>query len=756
MSLWRGFLIWLVLATAVSAQGLSDDDYATWVTTATRAESVLETDRASETALDALRTQVAGWRDQFLAAQSTNKDRITALRTQLAALPPVPEGEGTPDPLADRRAELNTQITTLMAPVLRAEEAYSRADSIVREIDRKVLERRTDTVLEMGPSAMVPDHWGMAVTAYLGAAAAIVGETTAKLALPTVQAEIRSSLPSLALVVLLVLGVFLWGTWAARKISSAARPLLKSEFLCGFVAAASVGVARYAVVWMLVQRLSDLPIWGLRGAQMLGVVPTVVMVLLMAQFILAMRAIATSSTLQNFPSADRLGVSSLVTFGAIIFAIALIDRQIIDVFALDSQVTAVASFVLVCLGALVLYQFAGHLRAVPRDATARPSNVGGALSRVIGRFLRFASFVAPVLALVGFTNLSIVFVFPMIATIGLVFAIFIAQDLLIEVYKTISGGSQTASDGLLPVLINFSVVMASLPVFALIWGARVANLTEIWTQFKDGISIGGTQISPLDFMTFVMVFTIGYGATRLIQSALKGTVLPKTKLDLGAQNAVVSGFGYVGVFLAAMAAISSTGLDLSSLAIVAGALSVGIGFGLQNIVSNFVSGIILLIERPVSQGDWIEVGGKMGYVRDISVRSTRIETFDRTDVIIPNADLVSGVVTNWTRGNTVGRLIVPVGVAYGTDTRKVEQILAEIASQQPMVVQDPPPAVVFQGFGADSLDFDIRAILRDVNYMNSVKSEINHQIAERFVQEGIEIPFAQRDIYIKNIDELKK
>jgi small-conductance mechanosensitive channel len=405
---------------------------------------------------------------------------------------------------------------------------------------------------------------------------------------------------------------------------------------------------------------------------------------------------------------------------------------------------------------LVLYRFAGHLRAAPTEDGARATNVTSVLARITGRLLRFTSFVAPVLALIGFTNLSIVFVFPMIATIGLIYAIFIVQELLIEIYKTIAGGAQTAADGLLPVLINFSVVMASMPVFALIWGARVANLTEIWTQFKDGISIGGTQISPLDFMTFVMVFTIGYGATRLIQSALKGTVLPKTKLDLGAQNAIVSGFGYVGVFLAAMAAISSTGLDLSSLAIVAGALSVGIGFGLQNIVSNFVSGIILLIERPVSQGDWIEVGGKMGYVRDISVRSTRIETFDRTDVIIPNADLVSGVVTNWTRGNTVGRLIVPVGVAYGTDTRKVEQILAEIASNQSMIVLNPPPSVVFQGFGADSLDFEIRAILHDVNYMNVVKSEINHQIAERFVQEGIEIPFAQRDIYIKNIDELKK
>lgn len=747
--------LWIALASFSFAQGVGPGAYENWNKDAARAEAVLGNAEASDAALEALRSQIVDWRQTFLDAQSQDMARVGNLEDQLNALAPVPDSGA--DPLADRRAALSEQLNEARAPLFRAKEAYSRASGLIREIDQIISARRTNALLELGPMPLVPSKWVAAMTEVVGVIAGLADEVSGAINNAASRASFQSNLLNIILQVSLTIAFFFGASRVSARARNLSQSVVRNPRLAHLVAASVKAAMLVAAFYALGAAVLQTNMFGVRGALVLDAMPIWAGYVIAAIFISDRLATGSGSAFELPSDLAEGSIRRTFVLGALIF---VVDHALDHVFVFNEVSGAsisVLHFVLILLGAYVLSRATVKLRQASESDDAGPDGVFAIrFARLLAQVGLFITYGAPVLGAVGYVTAAYSLVLASLLTLALCSVIVIVQGALVDLYARAIGREREQEDGLVPILISFVIGFASLPFFALIWGARVSNLSEVWDQIKEGVPVAGTRISPLDFLTFVLIFTIGYMATRLIQSALRGSVLPKTRLDAGAQNAIVSGLGYVGIFIAAMIAISSTGLDLSSLAIVAGALSVGIGFGLQNIVSNFVSGIILLIERPVTKGDWIDVGGTMGYVRDISVRSTRIETFDRSDVIVPNADLVSGKVTNYTRGNTIGRLIVTVGVAYGTDTRRVEGILREIAEAQPMVVLNPGPSVVFQGFGADSMDFEIRAILRDVNFMLSVKSEINHQIAERFVAEGIEIPFAQRDITIKNIADLGK
>ncbi len=761
--------LWMLLALGALAQNDAlTNEFTRWDGLAERAEAIIDNRDSSDDALEDMRGRIAEYRSTFDEAQGLNAGRIVTLREQLAALGAAPEGEGAApeDPeIAAKRAELSNRLATLQAPVQQAQAAFLRADGLIGQIDRILRDRQNRQLLEVAPSPLNPVHWRPAVADLSKGAQALLADSKAAQR-GGFAAALRAAAP--VVLILTVLGVVL--ILRGRRWSKRIVDRLRSFGARGF------GIWRFLVsllriilpflgIVLLVTAALTTGLFGPKSRDVLIGLMWLCAVMLGFRWV-AERVFSRDDdeALLLLPAEQR----AQMRFHVSILTLTIVVAEAISlVLAAAKPLPAsqpVLLFGVMLISALSLYRIGVLLRGYHNQPVAAEDAGDGEVSRIstLARIVRWlgtgavlVAIATPLLLAAGYFQAADAMLTPYVRTLVLFWTLLTIQRFLADLYGALTGQGIQARDSLMAVLFGLVLTVLVLPLFALIWGARLTDLTELWAAFGRGFSIGDSRISPTDFLAFAVIFVIGLVLTRLLQSSLRNNVLPKTKIDIGGQNAIVSGLGYVGIFLAALLAINGAGIDLSSLAIVAGALSVGIGFGLQNIVSNFVSGIILLIERPISEGDWIEVSsGQMGYVRDISVRSTRIETFDRTDVIVPNADLVSGTVTNYTRGNTVGRVIVPVGVAYGTDTMRVDAILREIAEAQPMALASPPPSVFLVGFGADSLDFEIRCFLRDVSFTMVVKNDINHAIVARFAQEGIEIPFAQRDLWLRNPEAL--
>ena len=291
----------------------------------------------------------------------------------------------------------------------------------------------------------------------------------------------------------------------------------------------------------------------------------------------------------------------------------------------------------------------------------------------------------------------------------------------------------------------------------------ILNLTGVDLSFLSWLSKAltwGTNLGPfhLTLLTLALAFFavyLGRWFSRFLQVFLEVRFYPHQSWDEGIRYTISNTLHYLILGIAFLIALSFLGISFGDLAIVAGGLGVGIGFGLQNIVNNFISGLILLFERPIKVGDMLVVDGQWGLVKEIRVRSTIFQTFDRYVLIIPNSELISNKVLNWTHyGPTVNRLTLKVGVSYGSDVRQVTQVLDEVCRANPRVMPDPPPSVFFEAYGDSSLNFNIWVHLRTPSDRIPATHELNSAIFEEFQKLGIEIPFPQRDLHVKNWPDL--
>lgn len=247
----------------------------------------------------------------------------------------------------------------------------------------------------------------------------------------------------------------------------------------------------------------------------------------------------------------------------------------------------------------------------------------------------------------------------------------------------------------------------------------------------------------------LFVVLLFYGAGK-IRTWMAGSWLSRTRLDSSAQYAVATVTRYVLLLLGLLVILQTAGVNLTTFNVLAGALGIGIGFGLQSVVSNFISGLIIMFERPIKIGDRVVVDQVEGDVLEIGARSTKVLTNDNITIIVPNSKFITENVVNWQYNDDSVRFRIPVGVAYGTDLRKVEKILLEVAGAEQDVLEDPPPVVRFLEFGDSALKLELRAWTRKaVNRKGRLVSALNFAIYDKFREQGVEIPFPQRELHLR-------
>jgi potassium-dependent mechanosensitive channel len=747
-----------------------------WQATLERVEAALQAERIDDVTLSQLRSQIAKIPMQAAGLKAALQPRLQLVNQRIEQLKPADEqaARNQTEAIKSEQAQLQSEAAGLQGVVQQADLIALRGQQDIDTIGERRRALFTSSILQRSQSLADPSFWfdlAAATPETLADQSRVVGYWFGAL----VERTGRSAAG--ILVVVIGFAAFLLSPgrrWLTRR-TSRDPSVLHPSGLAKATAAAAITLANLLIpavaFFVLYQAMSILKVLP---ADLATVLRPVLFGLTFASFFygLSIAVLAPERPSWRLVEVTDTAAERLIP---IIVAMAVVNVGGLALDAFLKATHAPLSFAVAAqgLGAIALGILAMvALRFVAReDDDENPQGTSSAWRLLIPVTWAVAALtvIAPLAGFVAFGRFAALqIVFTTAVLMSLVLLLRLADEAISYGFsvQTRIGGFMRQAIGLKPntisqigvILAGFArliVIMVAVMALLAPWGIQSEDVVGTFTSAFFGFEIAGFSFSPSAILGAIVVFVVVIVATRGFQRWLDGRLLPQTSLDTGLRTSIHTGVGYVGAAIAGLVAFSYAGLNLQNVAIVASALSVGIGFGLQSIVNNFVSGIILLAERPFKVGDRIEVGPNTGIVQRVSVRATQIQTFDNVTVIVPNADLISGQVVNWMHGDFSARLKIPVGVSYESDPEQVRRVLLEIAMDNPRVLRIPEPFVSFTDFGADALQFTLFCHVGNINADAGAASDMRFEIAKRFREEKIEMPFGQRDIHLRDLASIE-
>lgn len=760
-----GLVMCFVAACSPAGAQTAPDDWKAvteWRKTAARAEVLLDLplsrrDRVTTDQWEDLRLDLTVQREEAMALgqRGTLKGRIA--RAQLAQLDEgSAKGQVELDWIKQKRNELNQTVASADGPTIAARDIDARNGVLIHDIDQILRQKRRQKLFSHDHPVLSPATW----------AAATRDMRTGQIDLSK-HASVRQSQSALIGIPLpfrlfLVAAAGLAAAWIAAQCRRSLRAAIdqrsgpasspRSQLGLAF-ARDLLDIAIPAAVLLLVLGAislltADLPFLTALSEEIIPDGLIVIYARWLGQSLF--NPAFPPSKLVQLPEGKAGVAVRLMTILGFAFAADQFLEFVDEQPGSSAAIGALLSFAIVAITSF----FTWRLTLVLKDAQGARRSAGGAGSerhdaaratdaiRPATQLMSAAAAFAALAALIGFIALArYLLTSTLMSLAAICTALFLYRSLTeaTELLFRRREGAGSRYLQLLPLAFGFFLFLLTLPIVAIMWGVSAENIIDSILALKNGVAVGQIRLSFGNVMTFALVFVLGYALTRWLQRVLHFAVLDRLHVEAGARAAILTGFGYLGLTLSALVSITAAGLDLSSLAFIAGALSVGVGFGLQSVVANFVSGIILLIERPIKVGDWIEVGAYSGHVRKIAFRSTHIETFDRHEVIIPNTDLISGSVTNLTYGGSLGRITLPVGVAYDCDVDAARTILLDVVTGHARVLGKPEPSVVLDSLGDSAIEEFGSARLPDQREIRQRRHRARRGVpcVEQILEEGI-------------------